>query len=85
MIPNKFAAVILALFATLSALPVYGQSDRGAVNGAVTDPGGAAVAGAVVTLSNRNTGEKREMKTTGEGNFNIPELRADLYLHFVHF
>lgn len=79
MIPNKFATIILATFATLSAFPVYGQSDRGAISGAVTDPGGAAVSGAVVTLSNRNTGEKREMKTTGEGNFTIPELRADLY------
>jgi len=57
MIPNKFATIILATFATLSAFPVYGQSDRGAISGAVTDPGGAAVSGAVVTLTNRNTGE----------------------------
>src|SRR5262245_3187200 len=79
MSSNKLAIIILAMFTALPAYTVYGQTDRGAISGAVTDPGGAAVSGAVITLTNRNTGEKREMKTTGEGNFTIPELRADLY------
>ena len=79
MSSNKLALIILAMFTALPAYTVYGQTDRGAISGAVTDPGGAAVSGAVITLTNRNTGEKRELKTTGEGNFTIPELRADLY------
>src|ERR1041384_2352935 len=71
----------LALFALflLSATAVVGQSDRGSLTGHVTDPNGAAVANAKITATNLNTGESREVKTSGDGNYTIPELKADPY------
>ncbi len=76
---NKIARIVSVVVGTLLAIPGYGQSDRGAISGAVRDTNGAAVSAAQITLTNRNTGEKRELNTTIEGNFTIPELRADLY------
>jgi hypothetical protein len=76
MIPKRYAAILLAIFA---AITVSGQSDRGALNGAVTDAGGAIVQGAKVTVMNLNTGESRETTTTAEGFFTFPELSANAY------
>jgi hypothetical protein len=76
MIPKRYAAILLAIFA---AITVFGQSDRGALNGAVTDAGGAIVQGAKVTVTNLNTGESRETTTTAEGFFTFPELSANAY------
>ena len=45
---NKCITSTVAVFA-LAFSPAFGQSDRGAINGTVTDPSGAAVSGAVVT------------------------------------
>src|ERR1051326_6504181 len=71
----------LALFALflLSATAVMGQSDRGSLTGHVTDPNGAAVANAKITATNLNTGESREVKTSGDGNRTTPELKANPY------
>lgn len=79
MTPNKFAAIILALLAMLLACPAYGQSDRGALTGTVTDASGAIVAGAKVTITNLNNGEARTLTTSDEGYFAFPELPANPY------
>jgi hypothetical protein len=72
-------SIILAIFAALLALPVYGQSDRGAITGTVTDLSGAIIPGAKVTITNLNNGEAREATTTREGYFTFPELTANPY------
>ena len=76
---SKCIMLMLAVLTLALSLTTFGQSDRGAINGTVTDPSGAAVSGAVIKVTNRNSGETREMSTTGEGHFTVPELRADLY------
>jgi len=58
------------------AVPAYAQSDRGTIVGTVTDPNGAGVPDAKVTVTNLDSGEVRELKTTSEGNFTVPELKA---------
>jgi len=76
---SKFAALPLLALLLLWASPAYGQSDRGNITGTVTDPTGAVVAGAKVTARNLNSGEVRETTTSDEGNYTLPELRADPY------
>jgi carboxypeptidase family protein len=76
---KRFAPIILAVFATLFAPPAYGQSDRGAITGAVTDSSGAIIPGARVTVTNLNNGEARATTTSGEGYFSFPELPANSY------
>src|SRR5712691_2477405 len=70
--------VLLALFLMLAAT-ASGQSDRGAIVGTVTDPNGAVVTDAKVTVTNLDSGEVREAKTSGEGAYNVPELKAAPY------
>ena len=59
--------------------PLLGQTDRGGIIGRVTDPGGAVVAGAKVTVTNTETSDVRESVTSDEGNFTIPQLPAAVY------
>ncbi len=58
---------------------VYGQSDRGSIRGTVTDPNGALVPNAKVTITNVETNETREVTTSNEGSYNVPELKAAVY------
>ncbi len=57
----------------------YGQSDRGSIRGTVTDPNGALVPNAKVTITNVETNETRETTTGDEGSYNVPELKAAVY------
>ena len=50
------------------------QLDRGSVSGVVTDPSGAGVAGARVTVTNTAMGTQNSTVTTGVGAYTIPEL-----------
>lgn len=58
---------------------VHGQSDRGSIRGTVTDPNGALVPNAKVTITNVETNETRETTTSDEGSYNVPELKAAVY------
>ncbi len=50
-----------------------------AVLGQVTDATGAAIPGAVVTISNRETGLRRLATTDGQGRYSIPQLVPGRY------
>ncbi|MGB9181908.1 MAG: TonB-dependent receptor [Pyrinomonadaceae bacterium] len=76
---RSFKLLPLALLTLIFAAPAFGQSDRGAITGTVTDPNGAAVAGAKVTATDLNTNETRETTTSGEGTYTLPELKANPY------
>lgn len=66
-------SVILAVFLTcLFAVTAFGQTTsgtQGGLSGIVTDPSGAAVEGAAVTLKNAATGAERTATTNAEGGF----------------
>src|SRR4051794_20257328 len=74
---SKLAALLTLVL--LLAAPAFSQTDRGTITGTVTDPAGAAVAGAKVTATDITTNEIRETTTTGEGNYTLPQLKADPY------
>lgn len=51
----------------------------GAINGVVTDPTGAAVAGATVTLTSTATNEVLTQKTGSDGSYHFPLLKPGTY------
>src|SRR6185503_19955224 len=75
---NSPVAGLLVLM-LLAVSPVFAQSDRGGITGRVTDQTGAVVADAKVTALNAETGETRESRSNGEGNYTIPQLQAVVY------
>jgi len=64
--------VLVGILTCLLALTAFGQTTsgtQGALSGTVTDPGGATVAGATVTLKSNTTGAQRSTTTESQGNF----------------
>src|SRR5690349_21064702 len=76
---SRRSILALSTFFLLSFTCAIAQTDRGSINGRVTDPNGAGVANAKVTATNLNTSEAREVRTSDDGNYTIPELKADPY------
>jgi hypothetical protein len=61
------------------SIPLAAQKTTGTISGVVTDPAGAVVSGADVTVTNTATGETRSAKTSGQGDYAITELPAGTY------
>src|SRR5882724_5098907 len=55
------------------------QTFRGAINGTVTDPSGAAVAGATVKATESATGFEHTTTTSTEGQFSIQDIPLGFY------
>jgi hypothetical protein len=66
------------LCAGLAALPCFGQT-FGEITGVVTDPSGAVVANATVTVTNPETNFTRKVATNASGNYSIPALLPGSY------
>ena len=69
---SKGSVLALFTFFLLSVTSAVAQTDRGSLTGRVTDPNGAGVANAKVTATNLNTAETREVTTSEDGNYTIP-------------
>ena len=63
----------------LAAGSLLSQADRGTITGAVTDPNGAAVAGARVTVVNVDTRVKQTTTTTAAGEWTFPSMPVGTY------
>ena len=63
-------SILLLFFATMASA----QTFRGGIQGTVSDPTGAALAGAQVTVTNANTGFKRTATCDSQGNYTVTEL-----------
>lgn len=68
----------VTLFLCLS-LVAMAQSERGNITGIVTDPSGAAVAGASLTATQRDTNAVSRATTSAAGEYNIPNLLPGVY------
>jgi Carboxypeptidase regulatory-like domain/TonB-dependent Receptor Plug Domain/TonB dependent receptor len=75
---NMRARTIL-LFILLAAVSLSAQTFRGTILGTVTDPSGAVVAGAKVTVKNTGTGLARSTETSADGSYALPELPIGTY------
>jgi hypothetical protein len=67
---------ILALFCASAA---FGQAGRGSISGLVTDPSGALIPGAKITLENNATGVKQTTATTEGGLYSFISLAPGSY------
>ncbi len=80
MLSRRFFAAVLSLGVVLCASSLLNaQSTYGSVSGTVTDPSGAAVAGANVTLTNVGTAEKRTQASGDNGQFTFVNLFQGTY------
>ncbi len=70
---------IIVVFVLLAAVSLSAQTFRGTILGTVTDPSGAVVAGAKVTVKNEGTGLERTTETSGDGSYALPELQIGSY------
>jgi hypothetical protein len=72
---------LLLLFAAVFALSLtaFGQTSRGTVSGTVTDPNGAVVAGADVTLTSQQTRLDRVTTTNDEGIYRFEAVDVGTY------
>src|SRR5262249_46293051 len=59
---------------------VHAQTPTGTIAGVVTDPTGAPVAGASVSITNRESGLARNLTTLTEGTYSAAALPAGIYL-----
>src|SRR5580692_3201155 len=75
-IRNFLALCIVFLIAACGALA---QAGRGSITGLVTDPGGAVVQGAKVTLLNAATGVTQHAVTTSGGLYTFISLNPGVY------
>src|SRR5437870_4911324 len=73
--------LLLALaVSVLSPDPLWAQGETtSAVVGSVSDPAGAAIAGAKVTIRSADNGLRRSVKTDNAGRFNFPQLKPGPY------
>lgn len=75
---------LFALVACVALLAAYApnlraQQAAATLSGVVSDPNGAVVSGALVTLTQQSTGVKRETTTNGEGLYTLTNLAAGDY------
>jgi hypothetical protein len=74
-----FGIILVAISIFFSAPQVLAQEAGGTIVGTIVDPGGAAVAGASVTIRNIATGVTRNTTTSGDGVYAAPNLIPGTY------
>lgn len=72
-------ARIVLVFVLLAAVSLSAQTFRGTILGTVTDPSGAVLPGAKVTVKNVGTGLERTTDTSADGSYALPELQIGTY------
>jgi hypothetical protein len=75
---RRIVAVVVVVGVVLTGI-AFPQTSRGTVTGTVTDPEGAVVAGASVTLTNVATGVSRASITNGEGLYRFDAVDPGTY------
>src|SRR5712671_3452538 len=71
---------MIVVFVLLASVSPAAQTFRGTILGTVTDPSGAVVAGAKVTVKNMGTGLERTTDTSTDGSYALPELPIGTYI-----
>src|SRR5215472_18011495 len=70
---------LLLLIGLLGNLAVRGQEVTAAINGAVTDPSGAAVTGARIVVTDLDRGTQFSATTDSSGSYSLPRLPVGRY------
>jgi outer membrane receptor protein involved in Fe transport len=69
----------LALLGSLGTVRAFGQAVYGSIIGTVTDPSGAAVPNAKVTVTSQTKNTSVETTTNESGNYSVTHLIPDVY------
>jgi hypothetical protein len=72
-------AVLFAMLLGASALPAFGQIDRGAITGRIVDSSGAVVPSATVTITNKATGVAVTSSVDADGEYQVLTLIPGTY------
>jgi len=77
----RTGAKLLFLILLLSAflMPIYGQKTTGQISGTITDPNGAALPDAAITITEVGTGAQRTARTNADGNYTFADLPIGPY------
>jgi hypothetical protein len=75
----NFWPALFLLAILLAASSICGQGNQATLEGSITDPSGAAVAGAQLTVTNESTGLKFQTTTSSDGLFTFPVLPVGTY------
>lgn len=73
------AAILAIILAAVFASALWAQINTATISGTVTDPSGAAIPGATITVENPATGLRRQVTTNGAGLFSVPQLQPGTY------
>ena len=80
LLSRAVVLVVLMIAASIFPASVFGQGETtSAIVGEVTDSTGAVVLGASITITNQETGLKRNATTDDAGRFNFPQLKPGTY------
>jgi len=74
-----FAAAMLAVISIVVTPAAQAQAVYGSIIGTVTDPQGAAVANAKVTVTNQRKGTTDTTTSNESGNYSVTHLIPDVY------
>jgi hypothetical protein len=75
----RLAIVLIGALAFFSAQALAQGETTSAIVGQVSDAANAALPGATITITNRETGATRRAKTNGAGRFDFPQLKPGSY------
>ena len=73
------AGLVIAVVIALSVMPLSAQVDTGSISGTVSDPSGAVISGAKVTLTNEGTGAILSATTNTSGEYTFSPVRIGSY------
>ncbi len=79
MTRSKFKLMLAALLLFASSAASLGQTETGQLSGKISDPNGALVAGATVTVKSVNTGRELTATSNEEGTYTVTNLQPGLY------
>src|SRR5438552_5003550 len=72
-------ALLFILLLQLAAVTLWAQVDKATINGTVTDPSGAVIVGASVTVTNMETGTRFTGESNGAGIYRVSALPVGTY------
>jgi len=73
------SSLILTVAIVVGTLPLHAQVDTGSITGTVTDPSGAVINAAKVTLTNEGTGVSLSVNTGSDGSYTFSPVRIGSY------
>ena len=79
MSKSRSVSTLLALILGAVGFTCYAQTPTGTISGTVTDPQGAAIPNAAVTVTSKATGAERKVTTNNAGLYSVPALQAGEY------